>query len=125
MEKAGIHTEDAPFFIPPYEHYNGIVSSWAKQLGLQIINYTPGTASNGDYTTPDMKNYYSSQRIIDNIKAYDEKQPNGLNGHFLMIHFGTSEARTDKLYYRLGEIIELLQGRGYQFVSVKEMIEGK
>ena len=125
MEKAGIHKEDAPFFIPPYEHYNGIVSSWARQLGLQIINYTPGTASNGDYTTPDMKNYYSSQRIIDNIKAYDEKQPNGLNGHFLMIHFGTSEARTDKLYYRLGEIIELLQGRGYQFVSVKEMIEGK
>ena len=34
---------DAPYFIPPYEHYNATISSWARQLGLQVINYTPGT----------------------------------------------------------------------------------
>ena len=124
MEKAGISKEEAPFFIPPYEHYSSTVSAWARQLGLQVINYTPGTASNGDYTTPDMRNYYSSQRIIDNIKSYDETQPHGLNGHFLMLHLGTSPLRTDKLYYRLDEIIGMLQERGYRFVSVKEMIKG-
>lgn len=32
---------DAPYFIPPYEHYNATISSWARQLGLQVINYTP------------------------------------------------------------------------------------
>ena len=42
-----------------------------------------------------------------------------------MIHLGTSELRTDKLYNRLGEIIDMLQDRGYRFVTVKEMIEGR
>ncbi len=125
MEQAGIHKEDAPFFIPPYEHYNETVSAWAKQLGLQVINYTPGTASNGDYTTPSMKNYYSSQTIIDRILKYESTQSNGLNGFFLMLHFGTSAERTDKLYNRLGEIIDTLQSRGYSFISVEEMVRGK
>lgn len=124
MEKAGIHKEDAPYFIPPYEHYNATVSAWAKQIGLQLINYTPGTASNGDYTTPDMKNYYSSQTIIDRIMKYEETDEHGLNGFFLMLHFGTVKERTDKLYNRLDEIIEKLQARGYKFVSVEEMIKG-
>ena len=125
MEKAGIHKEDAPYFIPPYEHYNSTISAWAKQLGLQVINYTPGTASNGDYTTPSMKNYYSSQTIIDRILNYESTQPNGLNGFFLLMHFGTVPERTDKLYNRLDEIIDTLQERGYQFVNVREMIEDK
>ena len=72
-----------------------------------------------------MKNYYSSQTIINRIKKYDDTHPDGLNGHFLMIHLGTSELRTDKLYNRLGEIIDMLQDRGYRFVTVKEMIEGR
>ena len=125
MKEAGISSEEAPYFIPPYEHYNDTISLWARRMGLQVINYTPGTASNGDYTTPDMKNYYSSQTIINRIKKYDDTHPDGLNGHFLMIHLGTSELRTDKLYNRLGEIIDMLQDRGYRFVTVKEMIEGR
>ena len=122
MAKFGIKKEDATFFIPPYEHYNATVSAWAKQIGLQVINYTPGTASNGDYTTPDMKSYYASERLYNNLLKADETSPNGLNGHLLMLHFGTSDARTDKFYKYLPKIIETLRSRGYQFVPLKELL---
>lgn len=80
---------NAPYFIPPYEHYNATISSWARQLGLQVINYTPGTLTNGDYTTPEMKRYFSSKEILGRIWEYERTDPNGLNGHIMLIHFGT------------------------------------
>lgn len=122
MKKFGINKEDAPYFIPPYEYYNSTVASWAKQLGLQIINFTPGTATNGDYTTPDMKTYYSSKAIMQRVLKYEKTQPHGLNGHFLLIHFGTDAKRTDKFYSYLPQLIKTLQKKGYRFVSVKEAI---
>ena len=67
MRKAGIEYQDAPLYIPPYEYYNKEISAWAKNMGIQVVNYTPGTMSNADYTTPDMKNYRSSKFIYDNI----------------------------------------------------------
>lgn len=120
MRKFGITKQQAPYFIPPYEHYNKTISSWAKEMGLQVINYTPGTASNGDYTTPDMKNYYSSDDIMQRIRNLEQKE--GLNGHFLMIHFGTSDLRTDKFYNRIPELVEYLQAKGYEFVGVEEAL---
>lgn len=122
MEKSGIRWQDARFFIPPYEHYNAVVSSWADELGLQVINFTPGTYSNADYTTPDMKNYRSSKFIIDKILSYEKTQPNGLNGHFMLIHFGTDPSRTDKLYDKLPQLIRTLRKKGYEFVGVEEML---
>ncbi|MCQ2177369.1 MAG: glycoside hydrolase family 9 protein [Bacteroidales bacterium] len=120
MEKAGISKEEAPYFIPPYEHYNSTISSWAKEMGLQVINYTPGTSSNGDYTTPSMKNYYSSKVIMNKIKNLEKAE--GLNGHFLMIHFGTVPERTDKFYNKLPQLITYLRNKGYEFVSVEEAL---
>ena len=31
-------------FLPPYEHYNHDIAAWTAQLGLQLINFTPGSA---------------------------------------------------------------------------------
>ena len=121
MAEAGIKKEDARYFIPPYEHYNSTISEWARQLGLQIINYTPGTRSNADYTTPDMKSYASSEELFATLDKFEKEHT--LNGHFLMLHFGTHPARTDKFYNLLPRIIDTMQGRGYSFVTVDEMIE--
>ena len=121
MRQFGIEKEQARYFIPPYEHYNDLVSSWARLLGLQVINYTPGTGSNGDYTIPSMTNYYTSDFIYQRIMRYEEEHT--LNGHFMLIHFGTHPERTDKFYDRLPQLIDDLRARGYEFVGVKEMIE--
>ena len=42
----------ARLFIPPYEWYNREIAAWSRELGLTLFNFTPGTSSNADYTTP-------------------------------------------------------------------------
>lgn len=111
---------NTPYFIPPYEHYNATISSWARQLGLQVINYTPGTLTNGDYTTPEMKRYFSSKEILGRIWEYERTDPNGLNGHIMLIHFGTDPARTDKFYDKLPGLIRELRRKGYSFTPLKD-----
>ena len=75
MKQFGIEKKEAKFFLPPYEWYNDTIASWTKDLGLQLINYTPGTISHADYTTPDQNNYRSSQTIYQSISDYEEKNP--------------------------------------------------
>ena len=111
---------DAPYFIPPYEHYNATISSWARQLGLQVINYTPGTLTNGDYTTPGMSRYFSSKEIFGKIREYERTDPDGLNGHIMLIHFGTDPSRTDKFYDKLPGLIRELRRKGYSFTPLKD-----
>lgn len=111
---------DAPYFIPPYEHYNATISSWARQLGLQVINYTPGTLTNGDYTTPGMSRYFSSKEILGKIREYERTDPDGLNGHIMLIHFGTDPSRTDKFYDKLPGLIRELWRKGYSFTPLKD-----
>ena len=124
MAKFGIQPKDAPFFIPPYEHYNAEVASWAQQLGLQIVNFTPGTASSQDYTwrgmTGEKEKYRTSQWLYNNIMQCESRHT--LNGHLLMIHLGTDDRRTDKFYHYLHRLITNLQAKGYAFVSLNELL---
>ncbi len=121
MEKSGLKIEEPRYFIPSYEWYNRQISDWAKDLKVQVVNFTPGTGSNADYTTPDMKSYKSSDTIYNNILRYEEK--NTLNGFMLLIHIGTHPDRTDKFYNRLDDLIKELKTRGYSFVRVDEMMK--
>ena len=120
MEQFGIRINEARFFMPPYEWYNREVSDWTKELGLELINFTPAIGTNADYTVPDMNNYRSSNEIVENLKRFEKN--NGLNGAILLIHPGTEPERTDKFYYKLDELIEYLSDKGYQFRSVKTLL---
>jgi endoglucanase len=121
IEKFGIKKAAIKYFIPPYEWYNDSIASWTKQMGIQLINYSPGTKSTADYTTPDMKNYRSSKEIYQSI-IDKEKEPDGLNGFILLIHFGTDPKRTDKFYDRLDELLSALKQMGYSFKKVNEKL---
>ncbi len=46
-----------------------------------------------------------------------------LNGHLLMIHFGTDERRIEKFYDRLPALIKELKKKGYTFVPITTMLE--
>ena len=115
IKKVGIETGKARFFLPPYEWYNQEVVSWAKQLGLTTINYTPGIRTNADYTTPDMPNYRSSEQLMNDLKQFESKDQNGLNGTFILIHVGTSPQRTDKFYLQLDDLQKYFTEKGYKF----------
>jgi peptidoglycan/xylan/chitin deacetylase (PgdA/CDA1 family) len=124
MERFGIMKDDAPFYLPPYEWYNQQISDWTRELGLTLVNFTPGTSSNADWTIPSMnEKYLSSDTIYKRIMAYEEKDPAGLNGFILLIHFGTHPERTDKFYFRLDELITSLKQKGYAFKLLGESLE--
>lgn len=101
------------YFMPPYEWYNKKVVHIAKLLNQTTINFTPGTRSNADYTTPDMPNYRSSKEILESI--YQFENSNNMNGFHLLIHPGVSPLRKDKLYLHLDEIISKFKAKGYVF----------
>ena len=103
------------YFLPPYEWYNSAIVSWSADMGVDLINFTPGTGTNADYTTPDMKNYRSSEELLAGLKNFESSKPDGLNGAFILIHLGTHPDRTDKFYYKLDEIIKYFSSRGYTF----------
>ena len=116
MKTFGIEKEQASYFMPPYEWYNQQINDWTEDLGLKLVNFSYGTRSNADYTTPDMgARYLSSDRIYQSILDHEAKDSNGLNGFLLLIHIGTHPSRTDKLYHRLPALIEALRSKGYQF----------
>ena len=120
MAKFGIQKEDANLFMPPYEWYNDSISLWTRELGFQLINFTPGTGSNADYTTPDMgPKYWSSEKIYNRILNYEKNTSGGLNGFILLIHIGTHPNRTDKFYNRLEELVVELKKRNYAFSLIK------
>lgn len=98
------------YFMPPFEWYNASVVEIANELGQTTVNFTPGTRSNADYTSPEMKNYINSESILESIYKVEN-----LNGFHLLIHPGTSPQRKDKLYLRLDELIQYLSGRSYTF----------
>lgn len=119
MEQFGITKSDAMFYLPTYEWYNDTISAWTKELGLKLINFTPGTASNQDWTYPELgASYISSDELMKNISRTAERKPSGLNGHNLLIHFGTDPRRKDKLYKQLDEIISRLKQEKYQFSRI-------
>jgi endoglucanase len=122
MKSFGIEKERAAYFIPPYEWYNRQIAAWAKELGVTLINFTPGTDSNADYTTPSMSNFKSSDSIFKSIMNYEISDPEGLKGFLLLQHIGTHPDRKDKFYHRLEELIDTLQRRGYVFVRVDRLL---
>lgn len=117
MEKFGIYKSDAPFFLPPYEWYNDSISRWSKEVGVKVVNFTPGTLSNADYTIPEMREkYYSSNEIYNRIMQVENRQ--GLNGHIMLFHIGSDKHRQDKFYPRLYPLLVELSRAGYDFVDL-------
>jgi peptidoglycan/xylan/chitin deacetylase (PgdA/CDA1 family) len=123
MKQAGIPKSAARFFIPPYEWYNDSIAAWTGELGLQLINFSPGTKSTADYTYPGLSNYRGSRDIYQSIMDFEKRRPAGLNGFILLVHIGTDPRRTDKFYRLLPELISTLKKKGYHFERVDQLLK--
>ncbi len=122
LESVGIDMADMAYYIPSYEWYNSETVDWAKAVGLNSVNYTPGIRTAADYTYPEMgRRYLSSTEIIDNLWSYEARF--GLNGFLILIHMGTDDRRKDKLYHHLDDIISILKGKGYKLVDVPDLLK--
>lgn len=109
--------------MPPYEWHNDSIATWTRDLGLQLVNFTPGMRSNADYTYPEMgEKYVSSETIYQSIINYEQSNANGMNGFILLVHIGTDPRRKDKFYYYLPKLIREFKGRGYSFVRINKLL---
>lgn len=109
------------YFIPPYEWYNADQSAWAKKMNVLLFNFTPGSGSNRDWAPEGHRSFVSSQRIVDDILAYEQKDPHGLNGFILLLHLGSE--RKDKTFLLLEPLVSELKRRGYAFVRIDELLK--
>lgn len=115
LQKAGLKKQIPQYFLAPYEWYNLAISRWTVEMGMTLINFTPGTGTNADYTTPDMANYRSSEFLAERLASFEAGADMGLKGAMVLIHPGTDPARTDKFYLRLGDLIDFYTNKGYKF----------
>jgi peptidoglycan/xylan/chitin deacetylase (PgdA/CDA1 family) len=114
MKHVGIDKNAARYFMPPFEWYNETISAWCRDEGLRLVDFTPGTRSNADYTYPGMgAQYVDSDSIYRSILTYESQR--GLNGFILLTHIGTDPRRTDRFYLRLDSLVTELRRRGYSF----------
>lgn len=122
MKEFGILKENASLFLPPYEWYNDTIGGWTLSMGLQLINFSPGTLSHADYTLPGTTGYRSSKVIYNSILEEEQHSSNGLNGFILLTHIGTSPERKDKFHETLEELIRELKSRGYEFKRIDHLL---
>ncbi|MGL5318605.1 MAG: polysaccharide deacetylase family protein, partial [Bacteroidales bacterium] len=115
MQRIGVDPSEVTYFMPPYEYSNRETNSWVKNIGLEVVSFTPGTLTNADFTIPSMKSYRTSDEIFAHVEQFERESDNGLNGAILLIHPGVHPERPDPFYKRLDKLIKLLKKRGYTF----------
>ena len=109
------------YFIPPFEWYNADQTRWAREMNVLLFNFTPGSGSNRDYAPEGHKTFVPSAKLIDDILAYEQKDPHGLNGFLLLLHLGSQ--RADKVHPHIASLLDRLSLGGYSFARVDEMLK--
>jgi peptidoglycan/xylan/chitin deacetylase (PgdA/CDA1 family) len=122
IERFGVPRNVIRYWVPAYEWYNRDIAAWSAEMGLELVNLTPGTRSSADYTGEADTNFVRSQDIFDSILARERSDPHALNGFLLLMHIGAGPGRADKMHDRLGALLDALIGRGYRFVRVDELL---
>jgi peptidoglycan/xylan/chitin deacetylase (PgdA/CDA1 family) len=125
VQQHGVKRSQIRYWLPAYEWYNEEIVGWSKEMGLTLVNFTPGTRSNADYTGDKDKNFVPSKTILESIIKKEQQDPNGLNGFLLLLHIGVGPARTDKMSAHFGELLDYLSDKGYQFVRIDELLDSK
>jgi peptidoglycan/xylan/chitin deacetylase (PgdA/CDA1 family) len=108
-------------FIPPYEWYNRDQAAWCQELDVTLLNFTPGSGSNRDYAPEGDRVFVPSEKLRDDILAYEQKDPHGLNGFILLLHVGSQ--RKDPFHLQLAPLCDELKRRGYEFVRVDKLLD--
>ena len=108
-------------FVPPYEWFNTDQVAWCRELGVELINFTPGSGSNRDYAPEGNPRFVASRAILRDILKYEANEPHGLNGFLLLMHLGSG--RKDAFHALLPQLLDELTTRGYELVRADDLLE--
>lgn len=123
MEQWGVGLKEAKYFMPPYEWYNREIVEWASELGIKLVNFTPGLRTAADYTYPEMgSRYVSSEAIYRSLLDYERTSASGLNGFIILVHLGTDPRREDKFYDKLPAVLTQILAKRYSFERIDKFL---
>lgn len=117
----------APFWRAPYGEHNAEIRNWAAAVGFRHIGWTIGKNWEEGMDTLDWvadktaTTYHSADEIADKILSFAENNSYGANGAVILMHLGT-QRNDDYPHLKLPFIIQQLKQKGYQFVTVSEML---
>ena len=111
----------------PYGEHNADIRSWAAEAGFRHVGWTLGKNWEDGMDTLDWvadKNssaYHSADEIVQKILSYGNGSKYGANGTIVLMHLGT--LRTDDYpHLKLPMIINEMRKKGYEFVTISEMM---
>ena len=110
----------ASYFIPPYEWYNRDHVAWSRELGVEVVNYTPGPRSHRDYAREGDPAFAPAEEILAGILSFADADPAGLRGAIVLLHIGSG--RRDPFHRLLGRLCDELLTRGYEPVRIDELL---
>ena len=86
MNQAGIAYTDALILFLLRTLYNAEIASWAKSMGIQLINFTQAAEQMPTILPRKMKNYKPRETIYKQVLSKEKEK--GLNGYIILIHLG-------------------------------------
>jgi peptidoglycan/xylan/chitin deacetylase (PgdA/CDA1 family) len=111
----------------PYGEHNAKIRRWAAEADYKHISWTVDRKTRQSLDAldwvadTDSTLYLSSGEIVRKLLAFDTATESGMGGGIMLMHLGSE--RTDQLHAKLGQLIDLIQERGYKLSTVSELIE--
>ena len=111
----------------PFGEHNHEIRQWAAKIGYRQFGWTSDYNNHQSLDTvdwvadPDAENYYSAAQILERLVRFADTTPHGMNGGIILMHLG-SKRKQNQSYQMLGALIDSLDHRGYQLVTVTEMV---
>jgi peptidoglycan/xylan/chitin deacetylase (PgdA/CDA1 family) len=102
----------------PYGEVNNQIMGWAEEAGWKHVGWTQGLDALDWVSDPDDELYRSPEEIRDRIMAMARAPGRGASGGIVLMHLGVDRPRNSRASTVLGEIIDGLDGLGYQLVRV-------
>jgi Predicted xylanase/chitin deacetylase len=120
----------APLWRAPYGEKNRSICLWAQRCGYIHVGWRQGKTwrqglDSNDWT-PDEETpgYHSPEQVVDKILALANGAPDGINGGIVLMHLGSERKDANaQMFKMLGKLIDALNGLGYSFVTISEMLK--
>jgi peptidoglycan/xylan/chitin deacetylase (PgdA/CDA1 family) len=118
------------FWRAPYGEKNHAICAWAQRCGYLHIGWRQGKSwrqgldSNDWIPDEETPGFHTPEEVLEKIIDLALAQPSGINGGIILMHLGTVRKDPNAQVHRiLGKLIDELQGLGYHFVTVSEMLK--
>ncbi|OGC09912.1 hypothetical protein A2V82_03750 [candidate division KSB1 bacterium RBG_16_48_16] len=116
----------APYWRAPYGEHNLQIRRWASEIGYTQVGWTLGHGENMDtmdWVADTLSSRYKSPRqILQKILSFGSDSERAANGGIILMHLDT-QRKKDQPYEIIPALIDSLQGRGYKFVTVSQLVK--